>query len=287
MKKKSVLFRAIASALAIGIFTGASACAKKLIYTEKSDVTLSNYEDHKIDMKVDVVRNRKLLVTLKNNSEKTYMYGEEFSIEYKTLGSWFKVPMKDGHAWTAVGIMLGPADEYAIPNEEGYKLANTVTDRVYLDCYDTLPAGHYRLIKQILKDNTDDAYYLAAEFDLEKESDEIPPLQKTTIPEDKLVPAETRTLPVSYVKLNYPIELEILFTKYSAFGEFYLQYMQNGEWCDVLIRSKGGNLTSDAEDNMLLLYLEDTPQKGTYRLLHAILNDKYEVDRYVTYTFEL
>ena len=100
------------------------------------------------------------------------MYGNPYTLEYFSGGKWYQVPYKkDSPVFTMEGMMLGPADEYAVPNEQGLTVANKRSDDVVLVGYAKLSKGHYRIVKDIMLLNDEDGsvkktYYLAAEFDL-------------------------------------------------------------------------------------------------------------------------
>ena len=74
-------------------------------------------------------------------------------------------------AFTMEGIMLGPAEEFTSDDPDAVKISDTGSLTEDLSKIGKLPAGHYRIIKDISVldgDEYGDRYYLAAEFDLEK-----------------------------------------------------------------------------------------------------------------------
>ena len=291
MEKQMVMKKFTAALVLLGMIIGTAACSSDNKFKEKSDVSLSNYDDYKVEMSVEVVRNRKLMVNLVNNSDRTYMYGRSYTLEYQKNGEWYKVPMDV--IFTMEGIMLGPHVE---PGAETASadiiLGDTSSVPVYLEDVGKLPAGHYRIIKDISSLGDDGyptaTYLMAAEFDLAKEQKEDPKHIVSEIPEDRITDESSYKLPVSSVKKTDKKTLTIYFENYSASGEFVLQYQKNGQWYDVPVRNIGGAVSSiPTEENYLILYTEDPLSSGKYRLLHNYGLQTSENDSYFSYTFEL
>ena len=291
MEKQMVMKKFTAVLVLLGMIIGTAACSYDNKFKERSDVSLSNYDDYKVEMSVEVVRNRKLMVNLVNNSDRTYMYGRSYTLEYQKNGEWYKVPMDV--IFTMEGIMLGPHVE---PGAETASadiiLGDTSSVPVYLEDVGNLPAGHYRIIKDISSLGDDGyptaTYLMAAEFDLAKEQKEDPKHIVSEIPEDRITDESSYKLPVSSVKKTDKKTLTIYFENYSASGEFVLQYHKNGQWYDVPVRNIGGAVSSiPTEENYLILYTEDPLSSGKYRLLHNYGLQTSENDSYFSYTFEL
>ena len=274
----------------LGIIIGTTACSADRKFKEKSKVSLSNYDDYKVDMTVEVVRNRKLMVNLVNKSDRTYMYGRAYSLEYQRDGEWYQVPMDV--AFTMEGILLGPhiefADLYALDTIE---ITDKSSEPVYLDEVGKLPAGHYRIIKDITvhaDEGVGATYYMAAEFDLDEEAKDDPKLKESVIPANKIMDEKDYKIPVASVNKSDEKSLVINFDNYSAFGIFVLEYKKDGTWYDMPIRSKGGTASADPTDeNILMLVMEDPLPSGTYRLLHNVGLLTSDNDYYYSYTFKL
>ena len=274
----------------LGIIIGTTACSANKKFKEKSKVSLSNYDDYKVDMTVEVVRNRKLMVNLVNKSDRTYMYGRAYSLEYQQNGEWYKVPMDV--VFTMEGILLGPhiefADLYALDTIE---ITDKSSEPVYLDEVGKLPAGHYRIIKDITvhaDEGVGATYYMAAEFDLDEEAKDDPKLKESVIPANKIMDEKDYKIPVASVNKSDEKSLVINFDNYSAFGIFVLEYKKDGTWYDMPIRSKGGTASADPTDeNILMLVMEDPLPSGTYRLLHNVGLLTSDNDYYYSYTFKL
>ncbi|MBO4680870.1 MAG: hypothetical protein J5623_03115 [Clostridiales bacterium] len=136
----------------------------------KSTANLTDPDDIKVFMTVEVIAEKTIRVSFENKSEHTIMYGNPYTLEYCSDGKWYQVPFeKDGPMFTMEGIILGPAD--AVPNEEGLTLSNTRYDDVRLEGFSKLSKGHYRIVKDVSFMSDDggplkSTYYLAAEFDL-------------------------------------------------------------------------------------------------------------------------
>lgn len=291
MEKQMVMKKFTAALVLLGMIIGTAACSSDNKFKERSDVSLSNYDDYKVEMTVEVVRNRKLMVSLINHSDRTYMYGRAYTLEYQKNGEWYKVPMDV--IFTMEGIMLGPhVEPGAEPASADIILGDTSSVPVYLEDVGKLPAGHYRIIKDISSLGDDGyptaTYLMAAEFDLAKEQKEDPKHIVSEIPEDRITDESSYKLPVSSVKKTDKKTLTIYFENYSASGEFVLQYHKNGQWYDVPVRNIGGAVSSiPTEENYLILYTEDPLSSGKYRLLHNYGLQTSENDSYFSYTFEL
>ena len=290
MEKQMIMKKFTAALVLLGITLGTAACSSDNKFKERSDVSLSNYDDYKVEMTVEVVRNRKLMVNLVNHSDRTYMYGRAYTLEYQKNGDWYKVPMDV--IFTMEGIMLGPHIESDEKSASGdIVISDTSSEPVYLEDAGKLPAGHYRIIKDISsRDDGSQAatYHMAAEFDLAEEQKEDPKLIASKIPEDKIVDESSYKLPVSSVRKTDKKTLVIDFENYSAFGEFVIEYQKNGQWYEVPVRGRGGASSSiPAEENYLILTFEDSLSSGKYRLLHNYGLQTSENDSYYSYTFEL
>ena len=291
MEKQMVMKKFTAALVLLGMIIGTAACSSDNKFKEKSDVSLSNYDDYKVEMSVEVVRNRKLMVNLINYSDRTYMYGRAYTLEYQKNGEWYKVPMDV--IFTMEGIMLGPHVESDEKSASGdIVISDTSSEPVYLEDAGKLPAGHYRIIKDISSLGDDGyptaTYLMAAEFDLAKEQKEDPKHIVSEIPEDRITDESSYKLPVSSVKKTDKKTLTIYFENYSASGEFVLQYHKNGQWYDVPVRNIGGAVSSiPTEENYLILYTEDPLSSGKYRLLHNYGLQTSENDSYFSCTFEL
>ena len=163
------LFAVIAGSVLLVVLT---ACGASSRFKEKSNVVISDTSVHQVELSVDVIESRKIRVTFENKSDKTYVYGKTYSLEYYSNGNWYKVPFnKDAGIFTHEGILLGPAEEFASKDPDKFICDPTGCLDVTLDGMGVLPQGHYRIIKglSLLEDEGPARvdYHLAAEFDLE------------------------------------------------------------------------------------------------------------------------
>ena len=157
----------------LGLMLGIAACSQKHPYKEESVAVITPYEECKLSMTVEVTGKREITVNFENTGENLYMYGYSYSIEYKDGDTWYKVPFRKGAGvFTQQGIYIGPAEEFAEKTPEGFFLDNTSSQTIVLDGFGRLPEGHYRILKDISAIDEDHPYtsfWIAAEFDLEKE----------------------------------------------------------------------------------------------------------------------
>ena len=79
-------------------------------------------------------------VTLVNNSEEEWIFGEYYHLEVQLDGVWYHVPNAPGKMWMVHDLA------YILPSG-GSK------DMTYsLWCYGELPAGHYRLVAEAFEE---------------------------------------------------------------------------------------------------------------------------------------
>lgn len=171
---KALSFRKVTAVMILlGVVFGIAACSQKHPYKEESVAVITSYEECKLSMTVEVTGKREITVNFENMGANLYMYGHSYSIEYKDGDTWYKVPFKKGAGvFTQEGIYIGPAEEFAEKSPEGFFLDNTSSETIVLDGMGRLPEGHYRILKDIYvidEDHPSTSFWIAAEFDLEKE----------------------------------------------------------------------------------------------------------------------
>lgn len=170
MEKQMVMKKLTAVLVLLGIIVGTAACSAKP-FKEKSDYkNFSNYEDFKVDMSVKVLGTRVVQVDFLNRGEKTFTFGKAYSLEYQQDGEWYKVPMD--LAFTQEAIYLGPSEDLVERSLNVLVHSDNYSDIYDLGAIGKLPAGHYRMIKELVAQTDEgagDKYCVAAEFDLEKE----------------------------------------------------------------------------------------------------------------------
>ncbi|MBO4495149.1 MAG: hypothetical protein J5752_04770 [Clostridiales bacterium] len=281
MKNRNIIYRIVAAAMSLSLMLGAAACKKKIPFKDKSTVALADKDSVKFDMSVEKVGSRKILVTLTNKSDTTYLAGQMYSLEYKDGKDWYQVPAEC--IFTMEAYLLAPAGDP--------ELSNNWSQKLYLSdyCKETLPAGHYRVIKSVMQDvENSEEVYLAAEFDLEKEVSD--PQEKSTITDDQIISADQYVLPVSGVELGIVNEMKIkVATARLMRGErsFILEYKQDGIWYTKEIKGYGGECDSSAEYGQLDLYPAEAFAKGTYRLLQEQSKDSSGKTLYACYEFTI
>lgn len=75
-------------------------------------------------------------LTLRNDSETTFVYGTEYTVEKHVNGTWYVVPFKEGIGFNAAAYHLTPSQ--------------TVNQTISLDIFtEKLSAGHYRIIHSV------------------------------------------------------------------------------------------------------------------------------------------
>ena len=190
MKKLSHSIRMIALTACASLLFGSAACAKKQSspFNEKSTFASdSTSGDHELNMTVDVVSGRTIHYEITSKDNDKYMFGNPYTLEYKSGDDWYVVPFLADHMFTMEGYILDNEfisddgnsihyydgdEEIDIPyqdEEEAERIVESV--REYLEssrepaengrvvasddidlsemCGDDLPSGHYRLIKDI------------------------------------------------------------------------------------------------------------------------------------------
>ena len=165
-------YKLVIIATAIFLLLCLAACRANSPYKERSSLVISDKSVYRVDMTAEVTGRDKIRLNFENNSDKTCMYGQSYSLEYYYHENWYKVPFKkDAGIFTHEGILLGPAEEYAQKGSEDIILVNKNTMDVELsNMMGVLPNGHYRIVKSftVMDENgsTDETFNLAAEFDL-------------------------------------------------------------------------------------------------------------------------
>ena len=190
MKKASQSLRVIALIACVSLLFGTAACMEKEPnpFKEKSTfATGSGSCDRELNMTVNVVSGKKIHYEITCKDYDTYMYGNLYTLEYKSGDDWYVVPFLPDHMFTMEGHIMelqrvfddgkciryfDGDEEKAIPyqdEKEADRIAESVHE--YLDsirepaengrviasddidlsemCGDNLPSGHYRLIKGI------------------------------------------------------------------------------------------------------------------------------------------
>ena len=291
--KTNLFKKYIIAVTASAMLLGMTACINEgSPYTKKSDVKLASYDECPVELKAEVIWNRKVRVTLTNNGNKDYMWGNPYQLEYRFDGDWYEVPHLPNHAWTLEGIVLGGKDSQNVnTGEEIDRL-----DQMFGD----IPAGHYRIIKSLsgfsfTSGSAAGDYYIAGEFDLDKPSKEKEPLEKTKVDKSRIIPADKAGMKLE--SLSYQKDSKILswntFSSYNMTGQI-LELQKDGEWYIIPDISSGGGYEygEPVSSYNTELYLNDDLEPGHYRLaLEVWHSDSGHVEdcimEYVIYEFDL
>lgn len=122
---------------------------------------------------------KEISLTIENNSSNELFYGEEFSLEQQVDGKWILVtPKEDIFVIEIANILeINRSNTFAIP----------------LGYYEELSDGHYRIVKNIVKENTSEdettkqaeSFLLGAEFDINSDVVESSKLAPVYVSVDK------------------------------------------------------------------------------------------------------
>lgn len=147
-------------ALSITLFSGCAASDREASegtdWEPTPDNTVNNLDGVTMTVKEDSVTPSGLTAIIENESDKQCTYGEYFSLEKESAGTWYQVPviLEDNYGFNEIGFDLPPGD-----------VQEWTADWEWL--YGKLDAGNYRIVKDILdvrQPGDYDTYYLAAEF---------------------------------------------------------------------------------------------------------------------------
>ncbi len=120
-----------------------------------------------------------ITITIENNSPYEYYYGEEFSLEQQVDGEW---------------ILVSPKEEIFVIDIANILESNGTNTFVSpLGYYDELSDGHYRIVKRMVKANTNEdeatgqteRFLLTAEFNISSEVGETSRLAPVYVSVDK------------------------------------------------------------------------------------------------------
>ncbi|GGA67939.1 immunoglobulin-like domain-containing protein [Ornithinibacillus halotolerans] len=142
-----------------------TACGSANQGASNKELELSTYEvvDNldgvSMEVKEGTVTSTGLIVILENTTDKRCVYGEDFSLEKKVDGKWYKVPdVVDGN--------------YGF-NDIGFELYKDEVQEWPVDwewLYGSLEKGEFRIVKDIIDSREPgdyDQYFLTAEFVIE------------------------------------------------------------------------------------------------------------------------
>lgn len=91
-------------------------------------------------------------IVIENESDETYYFGYDFSLEIEQNDKWYLVPFKEDVAFIEIGILLEPLQTY--------------TEQIDLSSFGKLPVGSYRVIKTFYHEMK--SVSVAIPFDIKK-----------------------------------------------------------------------------------------------------------------------
>ena len=150
--KKIILTILLFGILIIGLV----GCGKE---KKESNTKITSDGDVTLSIKEDSLTNTGATLLLKNNSDKTYSYGNPFWIEKEQNGKWYKLETIEETAFTL------PA--YEIKSGEVKEL-----NLDWKDIYGKLTSGTYRIVKSISYQYEKDNYKtldIAVEFNIDSD----------------------------------------------------------------------------------------------------------------------
>lgn len=120
-------------------------------YMTKTTVSLN---PDMVEMEIKDRSNSVYPVSLTNHSTVSLMYGRSFRLEVWDGADWYYVPVSHlrNHAFTLEGYNLEPGQTREMNHS--------------LTMYGKLPVGHYRLVKDLFNNSSNERCYGAAEFDI-------------------------------------------------------------------------------------------------------------------------
>lgn len=199
-----------------------------------------------------------LKATIKNGSSYTFTFGEASYLQQKTSGGWKTVPFTQDVAWIEIAYMLQPGE------------SKDVT--LSLSLFATLPAGSYRLAKDVYRNDADatkDTLY--AEFRIESDNNPDIGGLVMTMKKDIYSPNSAE------IKATLKNGTEYMCT----FGvEARLQKKSGGSWKDVPFKEDVAWIAlaqllepGKSTDVSLSLSLFHALGNGTYRLVKDVSFD--------------
>lgn len=140
MKKRMAVLLALACTVML-----LAACSEK---AEES--TFQPVEVENVSISVTDVSPTGATVTITDTNEESYVYGQWYKIEREADGKWHDVKtLVEHYGFTEEGILVGESDKLEFQIDWNW-------------LYGGLPAGKYRLLKQVGKE------YVAVTFDIVK-----------------------------------------------------------------------------------------------------------------------
>lgn len=149
--KKFILAAALLIAVILSACSGSGAWDASKLEKGMDSSEISNNIVAASMKDTDFSKGRKIItILLENKTDQEFMYGQDPHLEVLLKNAWYTVPVKEGVAWTAIGILLQPGGTNEYTEELDFY-------------YDNLIAGHYRYIKPL---SGSTAVNVSVEFDI-------------------------------------------------------------------------------------------------------------------------
>ena len=149
--KKTILAILICGFMILGI-TGCGKTKNEFDVGDESDIQISQ-SDITLSIKDGTLTNIGATLILKNNGDKLLRYGEDYEIEIKQNGKWYKINAELEFNVPLWELEQNKSKELELKWEYGYgKLAN----------------GEYRILKNVFYENeAEQNFYISVEFTIE------------------------------------------------------------------------------------------------------------------------
>ena len=116
--------------------------------TTAEESTYQVVEIENVSISISDVSPSGACVTIRDTNENSYVYGQWYKVEAEHDGKWYDIkPLSEHYGFTEEGWIVGESDELNF---------NANWSRLY----GQLPAGRYRLLKEVKQQ------YIAVEFDI-------------------------------------------------------------------------------------------------------------------------
>ena len=125
-----------------------------VVFTNKDkDSTKNKSEDITFNIKKETLTKDGATFIIKNNTDKSYYYGENYTLERKESNKWTTLKLKDDIAWIDIIYNLEEKEETEIK----------VT---WSDIYGILSKGKYRVVKNLNEVKESNTKKIYAEFEI-------------------------------------------------------------------------------------------------------------------------
>ncbi|MBD8038814.1 hypothetical protein H9635_18885 [Solibacillus sp. A46] len=131
-----------------------TACSRNIESEPTPFGTVNSPDSLTMNTKPGTVTPTGLTVIIENRSNERFVYGQYFTVEKKSEGNWYEVPiLEEAYSFIDLGHNVAPLQSVEwVVDWEGY--------------YGVLDNGEYRILKEFRnsEETDDEIYHLAAEF---------------------------------------------------------------------------------------------------------------------------